>query len=61
VVNRIVIDSARCAEGLTSVCAPREHQVSASGKADGLNTRKHVNIVVRTRAGAIHRQKNLAN
>ena len=59
VVNRIIIDSARCAEGLASVCAPRKHHVTASGRAGGLNARKHVNIVVRARAGTIHRQKNL--
>ena len=59
VVNRIVIDPTRRAEGLSSICAAREHHVTASGKAGRLNAGKHVNIVVRTRARTVRRQKNL--
>src|SRR5262249_1622341 len=61
VVNRVVIDSARCAESLASVCATNEHYITASVKADGLNAREHVNIVVRSCAGTICRQKNLTD
>ena len=59
VINRIVIDPARRAEGLAAVCAAHKHHVTAGGSAGGLDAREHVNIVVRARAGTIHRQKNL--
>ena len=61
VVDRIVIDPTRRAESLASICAAREHHVTTRGSAGRLNARKHVNIVVRARAGTIHRQKNLAH
>src|SRR5881398_4218118 len=61
VINGIVIDPVRCAEGLTSVCAAHQLHIAATREAGGLNAREHVNIVVRTRARTVRRQENLTD
>ena len=58
-VDRIVINSVRCAEGLSTVGAACEHHVGSSGEAGRLYARNHVNVVVCGCAGTIHRQETL--
>ena len=60
-IYRVVIDPAWRAERLTPICAAHEHYVAADSKAGGLNTREHVNVVVRARAGTIYGQKDLTD
>ena len=59
VIDRIVVDPIRRAEGLSAVGAAHEHHVASRGEAGRLHARQHVNIVIRARAGTIHRQENL--
>ena len=59
VIDRIVIDPVRSAEGLSAVGAADKHDVAAGGEAGRLHARQHVNVIVRAGAGTVHRQENL--
>ena len=59
VIDRIVVDPLRGAEGLSAVGAAHEHHVASGGEAGRLHARQHVNIVIRAGARTIHRQENL--
>src|ERR1043166_7164983 len=61
VVNRIVVDPLRGAEGCSAIGAPDKHHVAPGGEAGGLHARQHVNIVVGAGAGTVHRQEDLPN
>ena len=61
VVNGIVIDPMRRAECAAPIGAAHEHHVAAGRKTGGLHTGEHVNVVVRARARAIDREKNLSH
>ena len=61
VVNWIVIDPARRAERNAAIGAAHEHHVAAISKTGWLNTREHIDIVVRARARAIDGEKNLSH
>ena len=58
-VNRIVIDPMRRAEGQSAVRAPREHHVSPGTETSWLYTGDHVNIIVSGTAGAVYCQERL--
>ena len=60
-VDRIVIDPARRAECGAAISAAHEHHVAAISKTEWLNTREHIDIVVRARARAIDGEKNLSH
>ena len=59
VIDRIVVDPLRRAEGLSAIGAADEHHVAAVSRTGGLHARQHINIVVRARARTIHREENL--
>jgi len=58
-VNRIVIDPMRRAEGQPAVRAAREHHVSPGTETSWLYTGDHVNIIVSGTAGAVYCQERL--
>ena len=59
-INWIVRDPLRRAEGHSAIRAARKHDIAPVACTELLHRRKHINIVVGTRAGAIYRQKDLA-
>jgi len=58
-INRVIINPVWCAKGQPAVNAAREHDVRAGGKAEWLDGRQHVNVVVSRAAGTVHRQEQL--
>ena len=56
-INRIVVDTLRGAEGLSAVGTPHEHHVGSVGSAGWLHARHDVNIVIRAGARTVHRQE----
>ena len=59
VIDRIVVDPLRGAEGLSAVGAAHEHHVASGVEAGRLHARHHVNIVIRAGARTVRRQENL--
>jgi len=59
-INWIVSNSLRCAEGQSAIGAAREHDVAPVVGAKLLHRGNHVNIVIGSGAGAIHSQKDLS-
>ena len=54
-VDGIVINSVRRAEGLSAVRAAHKHHVGAGGEAGRLHGRQHINVVISRCAGTVHR------
>jgi len=59
-INRVVRDPLRRAEGHSAIRAARKHDIAHVACAELLHRGKHINIVVGSRAGAVYRQKDLA-
>src|SRR5438876_11861822 len=60
VIDRVVVDPEGSAERLSAVGAAHEHHVGPLVGAGRPQAGKHVNIVVSTGAGAVHRQEYLS-
>jgi len=58
VIDGIIVNPVRRAEGETAVSAAREHDVRA-GKAEWLHARQHINVVTSRSAGTVDYQKQL--
>jgi hypothetical protein len=60
VIDRVVIDPLRRAEGLAAVGAAHEHLISPVTLAVWQHASQHVNVIVRARAGTVDRQEYLS-
>ncbi len=61
VIDRIVVDPPWRAEGLAAVAAAHEHHVGPDVEAKWLHTSQEIDIVICTRAGAVHCDKQLTD
>jgi len=59
-IHWIVIDAVGRAKGQPAVCAAREHDVAAVGRAELLHGSNHVNVVVSSRSRTVDCQENLS-
>src|SRR5205085_518043 len=59
VVDRIIVDPVRSAEGRSAIRAANEHDIAAGGRTAGDYAGQHIYIVIRRTPGAIRCDKNL--
>ncbi len=58
-IRGIIIDSNRRTKALSAIRASNKHDISVGSPTYRAHAGQHINIVVRTRAGAIDRQEHL--
>jgi len=59
VIDWIIVDPVRGAEGYSTIGAPNEHDVNSRAEPSRLQASEHVNVVVGTHARTIHRYEKL--
>src|ERR1043166_4985685 len=59
-IDRIVVDSMRCAETRSAIGAASEHHIGPIACPIRFHTGQHVNVVIRWATGTVHGQKDLS-